>query len=174
MQINYAGRVSKDDFWRALSLHNMQQYRVYRWIMFGGGVLLALWGIYLTIQDSLESDEAIRYAYFGALILLVAMTLPMWNSFLQWSSYNQKGNLYRNNVFGLIDDTGITINGPDVSMSFRWSAYDNYRDSKDILMLYQGKNHFDLFTPSMFSNQEEWEKFVSFAKGKVSSSTKSA
>jgi hypothetical protein len=172
MQINYAGKISKDDFFKALLLHSMQQYRLYIGIMSVGAILLVLWGVYSI--GSPASDETIRYAYFGALILIAAATFPRWVPFLQLSAYNQKGNIYRNNVFGSVNDTGITINSSEINVSFQWSVFDNYRDSKDILILYQGKSYFYWFIPSMFSNLEEWEKFASFAKEKVSINKKSA
>jgi hypothetical protein len=172
MQINYSGKISKDDFFKALVLHNRRQYRVYQWITGGGAALLGLSVIFLV--GSPGSDKAIRYALYGALILIVAETLPQWITFLQSSSYPQRGNIYRNNVFGSINDTGITINSTEVNVSFQWSVFDNYRDSKDIFVLCQGMNYLTMFIPSMFSNQEEREKFVSFAKDKVSINKKSA
>ena len=174
MQINYAGKISKDDFWQALLFHNTQQYRVYQRTMGVGAILFALSGIYLTTQGSRVSDEAVPYAYYGALILLLATTFPLWTSLLQLSSHNQKGNIYRSNVFGSINDAGITINNAEINISFQWSAFDNHRDTKGILMLYQGKSYFYWFIPSMFSNPEEWQNFVSFAKEKVSINKKSA
>ncbi|PKO14416.1 MAG: hypothetical protein CVU39_14270 [Chloroflexi bacterium HGW-Chloroflexi-10] len=110
MQINYAGKVSKDEFLKALFLQN-KQYRVYKWVL---GIVLAFFALsilYMTIQGAPELDTILQYAFPGGLIPLVAMTFPWWSPYLQLSAYDQPGNIYLSNVFGLIDENRITING---------------------------------------------------------------
>jgi hypothetical protein len=36
-----------------------------------------------------------------------------------------------------------------------------------MLIIYQGKNIFHIFTKSLFSNQDEWERLLTLAKDKV-------
>ena len=173
MQINYAGKVSKDEFLKALFLQN-KQYRVYKWVL---GIVLAFFALsilYMTIQGAPELDTILQYAFPGGLIPLVAMTFPWWSPYLQLSAYDQPGNIYLSNVFGLIDENRITINGGNVKGDFPWTAFVRYEISNDVLLLYQGKNNFNIFTKNMFSNQSDWEKFVSFIKTKVSVNQKRA
>jgi hypothetical protein len=174
MQIHYAGKVSKAEFVKAVFTHSNKQYRVHKWVVSIVLGMFAFSTLYLAIQGSPEVAQVFKYAFPGALIPLGAMTFPWWAPYLQLSAYDQKGNIYRNNVFGLIDDAGFTIKSTDVNVSFQWSAFENCILSNDLFMLYQSKNCFNIFTPSMFSNQDEWEKFVSLAKEKVSVNKKSA
>ena len=167
MQIHYAGKVSKSDFWNALLIHNNRQYRIYKWIV---GIVLGMVVfsvLYLAINGSPDVALVAQYAFPGGLIPLVAMTFPWWSPYLQLSTYDQAGSLYRNNIFGLIDENGITINSVDVKINFQWKAVVKYVLSADILLLYQGKNYFSIFTKSMFRNQNDWEGFISLIKTKL-------
>jgi hypothetical protein len=174
MQINYAGKISRDDFLQAIFL-NSPQLKLQRWVV---SILLVIMAFSFFYIWSLSSNSAVVESFptlFPGFILLAVIGLfPWWVPYLQLSSLNQKGNIYRNNVFGLITDSGITVNNAEVNTSFQWSVFIDYRISKDLVMLYQSKNCFNLFVPSMFSDHVEWEKFVSFAKEKVSVNKKSA
>jgi hypothetical protein len=110
----------------------------------------------------------------GLVVFLVIVTYPWWIPYLQLSSFDQKGNIYRNNIFGTIDDAGVTINSAEIKADFQWNVFVDYKLSKDLFMLYQSKNCLNLFKPNMFSNQDEWEKFILFAKDKVSVNKKRA
>jgi hypothetical protein len=50
----------------------------------------------------------------------------------------------------------------------------NKKGSKETFLLYQGKNNFRRFMKNMFSDLNEWETFVAFAKEKVSLNKKRA
>ena len=74
----------------------------------------------------------------------------------------------------MIDDHGITVNSAEIKTNFQWSVYSNYKIARNLVLLYQGKNCFNLFKPSMFSDQDEWEKFLTLVEEKVSLSKKRA
>lgn len=93
------------------------------------------------------------------LFSFIILTIPWWSSFLQTGSYDQKGNIYRYPVNGIVDDTGIAINGRDIKSSFMWSTYTHSLKSGGVVILYQGKNCFHIFIPSMFASDEEWRQF---------------
>ncbi len=167
MQINYAGKISKDEFLKALFINN-KQYRVYKWTV---GIVFALFAfsiLYLKIQGAPELDKIMKYVFPGGLFPLVLFSFPWWLPYLQISAYDQKGNIYRNNIFGLIDENKITLNGTDVKAESQWKAFVKYEISGEILLLYKGKNNFNIFTRNMFSGQSDWENFISLIKTKLS------
>ncbi len=174
MQIHYAGKVSKAEFLQALFTHSNKQYRVYKWFIGSVIVMIAFSAVYLMSYGSSELADAVKYALPGGLIPLVAMTFPWWSPYLQVSAYDQKGNIYRNNVFGIINEHEITINGGDMKISIQWKAFTKCELSNNILLLFQGKNCFNIFTRGMFSNQSEWEGFISLIKTKLSANQGSA
>lgn len=167
MQINYGGKVTKDEFLKVLFLHN-RKYRIYKWIM---GIIITIFVfslLYLVTQGSYESNQLLRYLFPGVLFPLALLAFPWWTPYLQLLAYDQPGNIYRNPIFGLIDENEISINGSNLKSNFLWKVFINYEISDDILLLYQGKNNFSIFTKKMFSNQDDWSIFVSMIKTKVS------
>jgi hypothetical protein len=166
MQIIYAGKVSKDEFLQAIFLHN-RKYRVSKWIMGFFLVLLIVSILILIIEGSIETKDLLRYLFPGILFPLIIMTSPWWIPFAQLLSFDQPGNIYRNTVFGQIDENEVLINSSNIKNSFLWSVFIKYQISNDILLLYLGKNNFCIFTKRMFRNQEDWNDFTSLIKVKV-------
>ena len=168
MQIHYAGKVSKAQFLQALFIHSNKQYRVYKWFIGSLFAMIAFFILYFAIYGSSELADIVKYAFPGGLIPLLAMTFPWWSPYLQLSAYDQKGNIYRNNIFGLIDEKEITINGGDVKVSIQWKVFTRHELSNNMLLLFQGKNCFNIFTRDMFSSESEWEGFISLIKTRLS------
>ncbi len=173
MRFQYAGLVTKNDFLKCLLLNN-SQLKFQKWLFGTVFVLLAVAVIILQIRKPAELAEILSPVFPSGLIGLIFMTFPWWTPYVQLTAYGQKGNIYRGNVHGVIDNIEITVNGTDVKASFRWNAYIDYKVSKDILLLYLGKNNFSIFMKNMFSDQTEWENFVAFAKEKVALNKKRA
>lgn len=103
-------------------------------------------------------------------VILVSIgffTFPWWLPYVQLSSYDQKGNIYRQEVSGTITEDGISINNSEIKANLQWSIYTNYKLDKDIFLLYQGKHGFNVFESNMFKSQDEWKNFIDLAKNKV-------
>lgn len=166
MQINYAGKVTKNEFLKALLLI-YKKFRVYKWIMGISLAILVLLSIILIIQGSIELKNNLLYYLPGGLFPIIALTFPWWLPYLQLSVYDQPGNIYRNNVFGVITENEITINGSNQKSTFPWQAFTKYKIADDILLLFQGKNCMNIFTKSMFTSQTDWEAFISLIKTNV-------
>jgi hypothetical protein len=166
MQIHFAGKLSKDDYLKGLLLHN-QKRRVQKWFI---GIFLSFTILYLVdirVKNPVEFKDFFQYMFPGYLFILIIGTFPWWAPYLQWLSYNQKGNIYRNDVHGIISETGINIQGEGVEVSFQWNRFVDYKISEDVLLLYQGKNCFNMFHRKMFSDHDEWIKFISLVKEKI-------
>jgi 4-amino-4-deoxy-L-arabinose transferase-like glycosyltransferase len=168
MQIHYAGKISKNEFLQAIFL-NSPRLKFQRWFFAIVLFFVAFSLVYLWVM----SPGSVDTEWFpGLLIFFIFATFPWWVPYIQLASFDQKTNIYRNNVFGTIDDTGISINSAEIKTSFQWSVFIDYKLSKDLCMLYQSRNCFNLFKPDMFGTREEWDKFVSFAADKISANKK--
>lgn len=170
MQIHYAGKITKDDFLQAIFL-NSPRLKFQRWFFAIVLFFVAFSLIYLWAAGPASIVEGL---FPGLAIFFIFGTFPWWMPYIQLTSFDQKTNIYRNSVFGMIDETGISINSTEVKTSFQWSVFIDYKLSKDLFMLYQSRNCFNLFKPSMFGTREEWDKFVSFATNKISANKKRA
>ena len=166
MEIQFSGKLSKNDYLKGLLLHNQKR----RWLKWVFGIFLscnALYLVYIGVNNPAEFNDFFEYMFPGYLIILVVLTSPWWSPYPQWLSYNQKGNIYRNNVHGTVNETGINIQGEGVEVSFQWNRFVDYKISEDMLLLYQGKNCFNMFHRNLFSDQEEWIEFISLVKEKI-------
>lgn len=173
MRIQYAGLITKNDFLQCLLLH-YSHFKLRKWIFGLFGIFLIFGVISMGIRRPTEFAGMFSAMLPGVLAFSVFLSYPWWLPYLQLTGYAQKGNIYQGNVHGIIDNVEISVNGAYVKASFRWNAYIDYKVSKDILLLYLGKNNFSIFMKSMFSDQNEWETFVAFAKDKVSLNKKHA
>jgi len=173
MQIQYAGKITKDDFLKGVLLHS-SHLTGQKWVFGTIWLMLVFSIVYLLVQSPSKLSGIFPGALPGFAVFVVFSTMPWWIPYLQSTSYNQKGNIYRNNVYGVIDDHGITVNSVEIKTNFQWSVYSNYKIAKDIVLLYQGKNSFNIFKQSMFSDYDEWEKFLALVEEKVSTQKKRA
>ncbi|TLM98910.1 YcxB family protein [bacterium] len=96
----------------------------------------------------------------GLIFPIVLLTFPLWLPEIQASSYNQPGNVFREGLRGTITDSEIAIQTAKGNSSTFWTAFTHYKSTENIIMLYQNKNCFNIFTQSMFANTEDWKAFL--------------
>jgi hypothetical protein len=165
MEIQYKGIITRKDFLRCLLLLNPLKWQ--KWL-FGtvlGAIILSF--VYLWTQGSFESVRPLLDLGPTILIPVVFLLFPWWWPYLQLTAYNQRTNIYRNEVFGKINDREITINNQEVSATLKWSVYSGYTLDKELLLLRQGRYAFNAFKPAMFSSRDDWERFISLVKSKT-------
>lgn len=114
----------------------------------------------------MENFKPLLDAPYVMVFPLLALTFPWWMEYLQAAAYDQKGNIYQNNVHGMINEAEVTIHGGGIQATFKWNVFIDCKGSEAVFLLCHGPNNFSIFTPSLFSNHEEWQKFISLAKEK--------
>jgi hypothetical protein len=160
--INYAGKVTKKDYIRVLSTHN-KLLNLQKWFFGFFLILLVIAYLYSGISKSIDMAGLLP----GFLFMLLIFTFPWWTQYIQLLSFNREGMIYRENVFGSINDSGISINNKNVKAEFQWSSYKGYRIKDDLILLYQGNNNFSIFMKSMFATDIDWTNFLSIVKEKI-------
>lgn len=155
MQTYYQGLITKGTFTKAVLMHSRQQFRWTRWI-FGIALALLLVGSVVMIIQKPETSSMLP----GLLVSLVFLSYPWWIPYLQASSYSSPGNIYRAPVKGVIDDIGITMNSETIKTNTLWKAYSHFKHADGMVLLYQGKNNFNIFTREMFDSDEDWKLFL--------------
>ncbi len=171
MEIHYRGTITKQDFLKCAWILN-SQLKWQRWFI---GIVLGTMVfslVYLWFEGSETSTKTVQSILGGGptmLIPVAIMLYPWWMPYLSLMAYNQKTNIYRSEVFGTIGEQELTISNGEVRAAFQWKVYSGYKLDKDLFLLRQGKYGFNAFKPSMFTNLEDWKRFVSFAKDKLSS-----
>lgn len=162
MPINYQGQITKKEYKKAIEIH----YSHLKWLKWMLGFLLCI--ILLSSIVTISRDPSrLQYFFPSIIIPLVFLTYPWWFIYIQSASYNQKRNVYRTPIYGSIDDTGISINGQTVKISFLWNAFTHYKISNEMVLLYQGKTCFNIFTAGLFGNEDDWKKFLDELKIRI-------
>src|SRR5258706_15215780 len=122
MEIQYKGMVTKKDFLSCILLLN-PNLKWQRW--FFGIVLCAILFsfIYLWAQGSAETLKPILELGPAGLIPVVFLLFPWRLPYLQLTAYNQRTNIYRSEIFGIINDSEITVNNHEIKANLLWSVY---------------------------------------------------
>lgn len=168
MEIQYKGIITKQDFLKCiLKLNPNLKWQKWFFGIVLGTVVFSL--AYLWLQGSSDTLQTLLGLGPVGLIPVVFLLFPWWLPYLQSTSYNQKTNIYRSEVFGTINDKELTISNHEVRAAFQWSVFTGYKLDKDLLLLRQGKYAFNAFKPSMFSCNREWEEFIAIIKNKLPS-----
>lgn len=163
MHITYSGQVSQKEYAVAIRIHF---HRMFRWMKIAGGIFLVFLSIALVITI-INQPQILSALFPGIVFPFIFLTFPWWIPLLQVSNYNNAANIYRAPVQGAIDDSGITINGQNTKVNFLWGAYTHFVKKGDLVLVYQNKNSFNIFTQSMFSSAADWEAFIRLLEEKT-------
>ena len=155
MLIYFQGRISKTDYKKAIDM-NLTFIKWLKWVC--GGLLAII--LFSNIVSVIRTPTILTYIFPSIIFPLVFLTFPWWIVSLQAASFDQKGNIYRSPINGLIDETGVSINGQETKSHTLWKAYTHYKKNDTLVLLYQGKSCFNIFTSNLFENPEDWEKFL--------------
>ncbi len=167
MQATYHGQVTQREYTRALELH----YNQLNWAKWACGIILAV--LIFSLAITIVRQPAVTQALFpGLLFPLVILTSPWWAIALQASAYKQKGNIYHTPISGLINDYEVTVSTASSRSTILWAAYTSYKKKDGIVLLYQGRNSFNIFTKSMFKNEADWSQFVAFLEARFKQARK--
>ncbi len=166
MQIHYGGKVSKAEYLKAIRLHYKPTRRRF-WISGFIVLFLVCSVIYLVTSDPSRYGTLPQEMFPAYPIILVVLTYPWWVPLLSLSSYNKKGSIYYNQIEGIISETEITINTADTKTSRLWAAFTDYAVGENVVLLYLGKNRINIYSKSLFSDSDDWERFTSLLKERL-------
>lgn len=169
MKLDYAGTITKQQYLDVFSLVQSDRFKFPRWFF---GILLAsmiVGGIIVVTEQSPPLQAVMQYAP-GGIFLFIVLSSPWWALYLQRNAYgrfydNQKD--FFSNIFGVVDDTGFTVNSREVQAHHPWNAITDLKMGHGLLLLRQGKYRSSIFAPNLFGSSEDWEQFVALSKEMV-------
>jgi hypothetical protein len=169
MEILYQGKIEKNELVSAGSMHVKPSrlaaiLRIILLIIFCGS---ALW---LLIEDF----SYWQIILIGWILPIAILSRPWWTPYTFAGSANREGNIYHGPINGIVNDTGISLVGAKSSHHYNWSAFIAFKETEDIVLLYQSKNCFNLFSKRLFSTDNEWQQFRSLSRQRVAEQKKSA
>jgi len=163
MKIKFGGQVSKKEFKQASRIMYSRVLLSTR--LFFGIVLIILTValIYTVISSKLSLREIVFPAVFGYALF----TFPWWFPFLLSSSYDRDENIYRTPVHGIINENGISIEGRQQKLNPGWEMFNGYHLGENLVLIYQGKNGFNIFTRELFAAETDWAQFKGLLGQKI-------
>jgi hypothetical protein len=170
MEIRFNGALTRDDYCKLLTQNNAKYIRL---IVFFGLFILII--SFLLLYPVISNPSALADTDWlmkrllriipGFVLYATVITYPWWMSFL---SFNQKGNIYRNGISGIVNESGFEIvNNEGLNARLAWDALINYQIVNVFIKLYQNPNSFYVFKRSMFASQADWEQLLALVKEKV-------
>ena len=170
MEIQFKGALTRDDYRKLLMQNNAKYIRL---IVFFGLFLLII--SFLLLYPVISDPSALADTDWvmkrllriipGLVLYAAVITYPWWISSL---SFNQKGNIYRKGIFGIVNESGFEItNNEGLNVRLAWDALINYQIVNGFIKLYQNPNSFYVFKRSMFAGQDDWEQLLALVKEKV-------
>ena len=147
LEIHFTGLITREIFMRAQKLHAGR-----RWILFIYPIVM-LPLIFLTGES------------LGTPIRIILITLAV--LFVPLTRFAQRLALLR--VFkkspyltisfkGVINDERFYLESDLGHIDLPWSSFIKYKQTDDIILLYQGPTIFQVLAREFFADQEEWER----------------
>jgi hypothetical protein len=168
MQINFSGQITKKEFVNAIKVHYNQQFKTIK-IIFGIILIIVFFGAILVLFSKIPASGPDKISYYLPffIFIITILTSPWWLFMTIAPAYDKKENIYNAMIHGTVDDQGITIFTKNSSAITNWAAFLTYQISEDYLLLYLGKNNFNIFTRGLFSTEADWLEFQTMVKQKL-------
>lgn len=164
IEIPFSGKLEKSDLRKVNNLATRKMRR----IGYPLAVLMALLILPSTCRGVLENPSASNILSSIPLLLIwvaVFWAIPHFSLNRGWS-----GNpvLHKPSA-GSVSEEGITWKVEDVfSSQYRWELLSGYRRSKDLLVVYVGRNQVLYFPRHYFKDDGDWTGFIELVAGKLS------
>lgn len=162
MNIQFQGKFSKNEYRQAFRLH-YKSSGCLRWFACGPALLFLFAAIFLIVRE----PALARYLVPGGIFIIAICTVSFWLPEIQAASFNRPDNIFREGLSGTINDEGIFVQTSKGNSNIFWNAYTGYKQTRDLILLYQNKNCFNIFTRGMFSGAGDWELFCGEIAGRL-------
>jgi hypothetical protein len=159
MNIPFTGLITKKDFEIGAQLALKERLGALRWLLLFLIVLCSLSVIFICIVNRTIPID-------NFLLIVASITLACFFIFLPKivaQNYDKEGNEYRFPIHGIVSDEGIYISSKNSEGLVKWGAFTNFALKDDRLLLFRGKQFYNLLTRSLFSSDEEWNQVVDFS-----------
>ncbi len=113
----------------------------------------------------------IGWVFFGYRpFWLVMITFPLWIMILLLYASAlafKREPKYKETLRWIFTDEGILLKTKSIDSKLEWSVYNTFLETKNIFMLYYGRELFSLIPKRSFLNANEIEEFKKLARSKI-------
>jgi hypothetical protein len=162
MQVRFNGQVTKKEFQRAQKLmfdRVMMSTRI-----FFGAVLVLITGTLLWAIAT--GNLSLQKYYLPILFFYLLFTFPWWFPLLLRSAYDKQGNIYHGPIHGLINENEVVTEGKNQKFKASWADLKGYKQANDLIVIFQGKTGFNVFTRALFASDADWAHLAELLRNK--------
>ena len=165
MPILFQGVVTKKDYRLALQM-NIPFFKLMKWMLIFtllpvSCVLFELIKDFVVTGGMERGEFSITELIPFLIVGLGFYTFPWWYLSILTASYSNEGNIYSKPISGQIDDSSITMGNPGLKeVTHQWHAYQKYKQTDRMVLLYTGPRFLQIFTRELFSNDTDWNLFL--------------
>jgi hypothetical protein len=137
-------------------------------VVFGGLALFCLFGAIMSVAEGNSLlGWAIGVALFGSLVGAILRGRAVYRS--KASSLARQGYGIYCETSGYVSETEIYSRSDDGETKILWSAFDNYKTSPNVALLYRrNAPGFVIFTRGKFRSEADWQRFLALVAIRLS------
>jgi hypothetical protein len=163
MEIRFSGQVTKKEFqssFRIMYARVLLPTRVFF------GIVLVIITLVL-VSVAITANLSIKSYFAPMAFFYVLLTFPWWFPILLSSSYDKNENIYRTPIHGVINENEVVIEGTNQKFSSTWKTFNGYYKSNRLVLIYLGKNGFNILTRDLFASEADWNQLAELLQEKL-------
>ena len=166
MQIDFAGKITRDEFLRASKVIFARYRKAFRWII---GVSLLILFLYLApyLIDHKSFSGQLQYMIGPILFLVTILFYYFFQPYLAARRMNHPSNPYKDHVSGYLSEDELVFCYTNSKSNLLWKGFTNFVLKHDVLILYRSNTSVILLTKSMFTSPEDWDNCLALVKSKI-------
>ncbi len=159
--IMFSGQLTEREFFQ---IQKFLLWPILKKIVFAVVALLLAFALLVWHRISLHpASFAIQ---FGPILLFLILFIVFLRASIrkQW----QKNNLIKAHISGSANENNIEWHCGDFSQTqYRWDMFQKYRQSDNLILIFQAPNQAIFFPRSFFANDTDWARFKELVATKV-------
>jgi hypothetical protein len=161
MEIQFTGQITQKDFLQAQSLHR----KTSKAPLFLGGLFICM--LIVTVITSISEPALLGTAIPVFVILIIIIAVSWGGPRLQAINIWKNSKSLQKPLSGKITEDKINLEGAYSEGSVSWKAYVSYKQSANMILLYQSPNLMNIFLKTYFKDEKDWEDFKELVKKNV-------
>jgi hypothetical protein len=162
MEIHFNGQITQAIYLQAQALHRNAP-KIERMIGLGF-LVLSLVAVVIGFVWGLETFLLFLPILIAPIALFIlGRWVPRWQAISYWRTYKP----LQDPISGVANAQGVNLNGTHFRGDFPWNIYTEYKQSPDMVLLYETPDLPHIFPKAFFEQESDWEAFVELVKRKV-------
>ena len=160
MEINFEGALSKEDYDYLVKLISSNR-RVRPLFV----IIIFLFFIIAIVMNYSKDRNLSYFMIFMIVFFVFAIMFRKYRNKKYW----KESKAIKEHCSGVVNDQGIVINSETWSSNKTWEYFSKYKESPEMVLLYQSYAVTHVLPRTFFKNDSDWISFVEIVQNKVAS-----